>query len=109
VDLSWVTIEQQDVTEFDWSVYERARAIPAGTTSTYGAIAADLGDPTLARAVGQVLARNRYAIVVPCHRVLAAGGRIGGFSAARGVDTKIEMLAIEGVFVNATPHLFDAG
>jgi methylated-DNA-[protein]-cysteine S-methyltransferase len=64
---------------------------------SYGEVAAAVGSPGAARAVGQALGRNPYAIVVPCHRVLASGGRIGGFSATGGVSTKLRMLASEGV------------
>ena len=73
------------------------RTIPAGETMSYSEVAAEVGSPGAARAVGQALGRNPYAIVVPCHRVLAAGGRTGGFSATGGVATKLRMLAIEGV------------
>jgi methylated-DNA-[protein]-cysteine S-methyltransferase len=62
---------------------------------TYGQIATALGDPRLARDVGQALGRNPFPIVVPCHRVLAAGGKLGGFSAPGGVATKQRLLAIE--------------
>jgi len=95
VDLAPVTIDLSRVPEFDRRVYEVARAIPAGQTLTYGDVATRLGDPGLARAVGQALGRNPFPIVVPCHRVVAAGGEIGGFSAAGGAATKRRMLAIE--------------
>ena len=90
-------------------VYEAARAIAAGATLTYGDIAARLGDPLLARTVGQALARNPIAIIVPCHRVLAAGGRSGGFSAGGGVQTKLRLLAIEGARPFNEPDLFTPG
>lgn len=73
-----------------------SRAIPPGRTLTYGALAARLGDPQAARAVGQALGRNPVAIIIPCHRVVAAGGGIGGFSAQGGATTKRRILAIEG-------------
>jgi methylated-DNA-[protein]-cysteine S-methyltransferase len=76
-------------------VCEAARAIPAGATRTYGELAAQLGKPGAARAVGGVMARNPFPIIVPCHRVLAAGGRPGGFSAHGGLHTKMRMLRIE--------------
>jgi len=84
------------VPEFHRRVYEVARTIPPGATLSYGEIAARLGDPGSARAVGQALGRNPFPIVVPCHRVLAAGGRTGGFSARGGAKTKLTLLAIEG-------------
>ena len=81
--------------------------IPPGRTLTYGDIAKKLGGVELSRDVGQALGRNPCPIVVPCHRVLAAGGKPGGFSANGGVVTKLKMLAIEGAVVNHTPSLFD--
>ena len=73
-----------------------AHAFRPGATLSYGEIAARLGAPGSARAVGQALGRNPFAIVVPCHRVLAAGGKVGGFSANGGIATKLRLLAIEG-------------
>jgi methylated-DNA-[protein]-cysteine S-methyltransferase len=92
--------------EFDRRVYEAARAIPAGTTATYGEIAARLGEPGAARAVGQSLGANPVPIVIPCHRVLAAGQRTGGFSAHGGIDTKRRLLEIEGALAAASLPLF---
>jgi methylated-DNA-[protein]-cysteine S-methyltransferase len=91
---------------FDRAVYRETRAIPAGTTSTYGAIAAKLGDPALARAVGQALGRNPWPIVIPCHRVTGADGRMGGFSAPGGGETKLKLLEIEGALAAETLPLF---
>jgi methylated-DNA-[protein]-cysteine S-methyltransferase len=96
VDLSVVKLDMSDVSAFDRSVYETARAIEPGRTMTYGEIARQLGDTALARDVGQALARNPFAIVVPCHRVVASNGKLGGFSASGGVSTKQRMLTIEG-------------
>lgn len=107
VDLSFVVLDLEGIEAFERSVYDAARRIPRGRTATYGAIAADLGDPSLARAVGQALGRNPFAVVVPCHRVLAAGGLIGGFSAPGGSATKRRLLAIEGARAGAGPDLFD--
>jgi len=95
IDLRTVPIDLARVPEFDRRVYDVARAIPPGETRTYGDVATSLGDPGLARAVGQALGRNPFPIVIPCHRVVAAGGEIGGFSAAGGAATKRRMLAIE--------------
>ncbi|MDE2578641.1 MAG: methylated-DNA--[protein]-cysteine S-methyltransferase [Hyphomicrobiales bacterium] len=90
-----IGLDMDGVGAFESAVYRQARAIPAGQTRSYGEIAAALGDPHLARAVGVALGRNPFVIVVPCHRVLAAGKRTGGFSAPGGVATKLRMLEIE--------------
>ena len=95
IDLGAVPIDLSRVPEFDRRVYEVTRAIRPGQTLTYGEVAARLGETGLARAVGQALGRNPFPIVVPCHRVVAAGDEIGGFSAAGGAATKRRMLAIE--------------
>jgi methylated-DNA-[protein]-cysteine S-methyltransferase len=86
-----------------------ARAIPLGEVLTYGQVAARLGDEGAARAVGRALGRNPFPIVVPCHRVIAAGGRLGGFSAEGGATTKRRMLVIEGALPPTPPTLFDDG
>jgi methylated-DNA-[protein]-cysteine S-methyltransferase len=106
-DLSHVALDMEDVPSFDRQVYEVARTVPPGDTITYGEIATRLGVPTEARAVGSALARNPFAIVVPCHRVLAVGGNIGGFSARGGVRTKRGLLSIEGAPVMNVLTLFD--
>ena len=106
-DLSDVVLDLDGVPEFNRGVYDIARTIPPGKTMTYGDIARRLGGVELSRDVGQALGRNPCPIVVPCHRVLAAGGKPGGFSANGGVVTKLKMLAIEGAVVNHTPSLFD--
>jgi methylated-DNA-[protein]-cysteine S-methyltransferase len=94
-DLSGIRLDMDEVPEFDRRVYEVARTIPPGSTLTYGAIAAALGAPGAARSVGGALGRNPFVIVVPCHRVVAAGGKPGGFSAPGGVSTKLRLLSIE--------------
>jgi methylated-DNA-[protein]-cysteine S-methyltransferase len=94
--LDEVALDMEGVPEFNRRVYEVARAIPWGATLSYGEIARRLGDPAAARDVGQALGQNPFAIVVPCHRVLAAGGKWGGFSARGGVSTKRRLLSIEG-------------
>ena len=106
-DLSEIVLDLDGVPEFNRGVYGIARTIPPGKTLTYGDIAKRLGGVELARDVGQALGRNPCPIVVPCHRVLAAGGKPGGFSANGGVTTKLKMLAIEGAAVNHTPNLFE--
>jgi len=106
-DLTDIALDLEGVPAFNRSVYEIARTIPPGKTLTYGDIAKRLGGVELSRDVGQALGRNPCPIVVPCHRVLAAGNKPGGFSANGGVSTKLKMLAIEGAMVNHTPSLFD--
>ena len=106
-DLADVVLDLDGVPEFNRGVYDIARTIPPGQTLTYGDIARRLGGVELSRDVGQALGRNPCPVVVPCHRVLAAGGKPGGFSANGGVTTKLKMLAIEGAVVNHTPNLFD--
>ncbi len=95
-DLAEIELDFEGVSEFHQRVYAIARCIPPGRTRTYGDIAEELGDKGLARAVGQALGLNPFAPVVPCHRVLAAGGKWGGFSAHGGAASKLRMLAIEG-------------
>ena len=95
-DLSWIRLDMGGLSGFRRKVYEKARSVPAGVTISYGELAEQLGKPGSARAVGQALRHNPFAVVVPCHRVLAAGGRIGGFSADGGTDTKRRILGIEG-------------
>jgi methylated-DNA-[protein]-cysteine S-methyltransferase len=94
-DLSAVVLDLDGVPEFNRRVYEVARSIPPGETLTYGEVAARLGDRGAARAVGRALGQNPFALIVPCHRVLAAGGGLGGFSAGGGVMTKRRLLTIE--------------
>ncbi len=108
-DLGALALDMAGLPEFHRRVYEAARAIPPGETLSYGELARRLDAPGAARAVGQALGRNPFAIVVPCHRVLAAGGKPGGFSTRGGADTKLRMLAIEGARVAAPePTLFEA-
>jgi len=104
-DLADVALDLEGVPEFHRGVYQIARTIPPGKTMTYGDIAKRLGGVELSRDVGQALGRNPCPVVVPCHRVLAAGDKPGG--ANGGVVTKLKMLAIEGAAVNHTPSLFD--
>ena len=106
-DLSTVALDLDGVPAFDRRVYELARTIPPGATLSYGEVAARLGEPGAARAVGLALGRNPFAIVVPCHRVLAAGGKLGGFSANGGIATKLRLLALEGAPVNGVLPLFE--
>jgi methylated-DNA-[protein]-cysteine S-methyltransferase len=105
-DLREIAIDDSAIPAFNRRVYAIARAIPPGETMTYGAIAERLGDKLLARAVGQAMGENPTPIVMPCHRVLAASGKTGGFSAPGGVDTKLKLLTIEGAQPGG-PTLFD--
>jgi O-6-methylguanine DNA methyltransferase len=95
IDLSAIELDMAGVPPFHRRVYQLARTIPRGETLSYGEVATRLGSPGAARAVGQALRRNPFAVVVPCHRVVAAGGKLGGFSANGGLATKIELLALE--------------
>lgn len=106
VDLSGIALDEDSTLPFDRSVYAIARTIPVGATLTYGEVAARLGDRGLARSVGQALGRNPAPIIVPCHRVVAAGGRAGGFSAPGGLSTKRRLLAIESRHGSAGMPLF---
>jgi methylated-DNA-[protein]-cysteine S-methyltransferase len=102
-DLSAIVLDMSHVAPFHRSVYELARTIPPGATISYGELAAQLGEPGAARAVGQALGRNPFPIIVPCHRVLAAGGKLGGFSANGGLATKHRLLAVEGAMLDLVP------
>ncbi len=94
-DLAFIVVDMEQVPAFNRRVYDLARTIAPGETLTYGDIATRLGDKLLSRAVGKALGENPFPIVIPCHRVLAANGKTGGFSANGGVTTKFRMLAIE--------------
>ena len=100
VDLAFIPVDMDGVPEFHQRVYDVARTIRPGATMTYGEIADRVGDAGAARAVGQALGRNPFAVIVPCHRVTAARGKTGGFSASGGRLTKLTLLALEGA------HLF---
>ncbi|MEP6621551.1 MAG: methylated-DNA--[protein]-cysteine S-methyltransferase [bacterium] len=107
VDLSFIELDLSSVPAFHQRVYAVARTIPPGKTITYGDLAKQLGEVGLARTVGQALGRNPFALVVPCHRVLAAHGKLGGFSASGGVRMKQQLLQIEGAESGGEPSLFD--
>jgi methylated-DNA-[protein]-cysteine S-methyltransferase len=105
--LSDIPVDLSAAPAFNRKVYEVARAIPPGQTMTYGEIARRIGAlPQEAREVGSALGRNPVAIIVPCHRVLAANGKMGGFSATGGVDTKRRILEIEGATAIGAGPLF---
>ncbi|HMC35006.1 MAG TPA: MGMT family protein, partial [Myxococcales bacterium] len=96
-DLVALPLDLSLLAPFQRAVYDKVRDLPPGRTATYGEIAALLGKPGASRAVGQALGRNPFLVAVPCHRVLAAGGAPGGFSAPGGVIAKQRLLALEGV------------
>ena len=105
-DLSGIVLDMTDIPPFRQQLYAALRRIPAGATLSYGELAARLGDGRTARDVGEAMGQNPFPIIVPCHRVLGAGGKVGGFSAPGGVATKLRMLQIEGARVGETPTLF---
>lgn len=102
-------LDESIVSTFNASIYRVLRAVPRGTTVTYGDLASRVGQPGAARAVGMAMGRNPWPVIVPCHRVLASGGKMGGFSAPGGTTTKERLLALEGVAVGdpLLPGLFD--
>lgn len=106
-DLKSAKLDLTGVPEFHRRAFERARDIPPGEVITYGEFAKRLGDPGAARAVGQAMGANPFPIIVPCHRVLASGGKTGGFSAPLGLETKMKMLTIERAKLDDKPSLFD--
>ena len=106
-DLCEVDLDMRGVSDFYQRVYAIARRIPPGQTRTYGDVAVGLGGKHLVRAVGQALGHTPFAPIVPCHRVLAADGKPGGFSGGSGPLTKLRMLSIEGATLGGTRSLFD--
>lgn len=106
-DLMDIALDTAAVAPFNQRVYEIARAIRPGETSTYGQIAQAMGEPGAARAVGRALGDNPWPIIVPCHRVLGADGKAGGFSADGGLAAKARLLTIERARTTTIPTLFD--
>jgi methylated-DNA-[protein]-cysteine S-methyltransferase len=107
VDLGRVLLDMSAIPAFHRRVYEDIRRIPPGATLTYGQVSQRLNAPGSARAVGQALAANPFLVIVPCHRVLATGGGLGGFSAHGGTETKRRLIAIERGSDVIEPSLFD--
>lgn len=108
VDFAAVPIDYSGIDPLRRKLYEAMRALGWGQTTTYGGLARTVGlsEPEAARDVGQAMGRNPVPIVIPCHRVLAAGNKIGGFSAPGGSATKAKLLALEGVHLDGgTPRL----
>jgi methylated-DNA-[protein]-cysteine S-methyltransferase len=94
-----IAVDLDAMGPFARQVYEAVRKIPAGRTKSYGQLATDMNRPTASRAVGQALGRNSIPLIIPCHRVLARGKDLRGFSAHGGVETKARMLEIEGATI----------
>lgn len=104
IDFGAVPIDLGEQSPFFMRVYDAVRALGWGESTTYGAVAKQLGaGPEFARDVGQAMASNPIPLIVPCHRVLAAGGKVGGFSAPGGSLSKARMLALEGVETAVAP------
>jgi methylated-DNA-[protein]-cysteine S-methyltransferase len=104
IDFSGFTLDLSDQDAFFKQIYDAARQVGWGHTTTYGTLAKQLGaGPEAARDVGQAMAKNPVALLIPCHRVLAAGGKVGGFSAPGGSAAKVRMLELEGVNVAPPP------
>lgn len=101
VEFAGVRLDLGGVPEFNRRAYELLAGFGWGQTTTYGALARQLGDVTLSRAVGAAMGANPIPLLIPCHRVLASDGKAGGFSAPGGATTKLRMLALEGVTVGA--------
>jgi O-6-methylguanine DNA methyltransferase len=106
-DLASIALDMTDVPPFHRRVYEAVRAIPTGASLSYGEVAAKAEAPGAARAVGQAMRRNPFSILVPCHRVFAAGGKIGGYSAHGGLATKLRLLSMEAAAAEGAAALFD--
>jgi O-6-methylguanine DNA methyltransferase len=102
-DFSEVPLSFTGISEFMLSVFQAARKIPSGTVTTYGELARLIGNPNAARAVGSALGNNPIPLLVPCHRVIASSGKLGGFSAPGGLETKVALLECEGVYLGR-PH-----
>jgi methylated-DNA-[protein]-cysteine S-methyltransferase len=107
VDFAAVAVDLSGLDPFRRRLYETMRSLAWGETTTYGELARQLGssDWEGAREVGEAMGRNPVPVVIPCHRVLAAGGKLGGFSAHGGAATKAKLLALEGVHLDGGPRL----
>jgi methylated-DNA-[protein]-cysteine S-methyltransferase len=104
IDFSDFQLDLEGQDEFFKQIYAATRRVGWGHTTTYGALAKELGaGPEAARDVGQAMAKNPVPLIIPCHRVLAAGGKVGGFSAPGGSAAKLRMLELEGVRVDPPP------
>jgi methylated-DNA-[protein]-cysteine S-methyltransferase len=97
IDFSTVALDLTGASPFHQMIYHAARAVPWGQTTTYGELAHQIGAPESARAVGQALGRNPIPIIIPCHRILAKGDKLRGFSAYGGIAAKERLLVLEGL------------
>lgn len=102
-NLDAIPLDLSGIEPFNLDIYRVARALAFGETVTYGELARRAGHAGLARETGQALGANPVPIIVPCHRIVAAGGKLGGFSAPGGPRTKERLLALEGVKVGPSP------
>jgi len=109
VSFADIPLDLDGVSEFNRRIYQDILALGWGETTTYGEIARRMGDVGLSRAVGQAMGSNPIPLIVPCHRVLASGGKTGGFSAPGGATAKVKMLALEGVEPGAAPGQMSFG
>ena len=104
IDFGNLQLDLGGQADFFKQIYAAARRVGWGQTTTYGALAKQVGvGPEAARDVGQAMAKNPVPLIIPCHRVLAAGGKLGGFSAPGGSESKQRMLALEGVSLEPPP------
>jgi methylated-DNA-[protein]-cysteine S-methyltransferase len=101
IDFSAIALDLAGVAPFYVEIYAAARRVGWGETATYGELARQAGAPGAARAVGQAMARNPVAVIIPCHRILASGNKVGGFSAFGGTVSKQRLLGLEGVRIGA--------
>lgn len=106
-DFGAVPLDMAGIASFHQTIYRAMRSLAPGRLVTYGELAALAGSPGAARAVGQAMRRNRFPLIIPCHRVVASGGKPGGYSAADGLETKERLLALEGTSLHARRSLFD--
>lgn len=106
IDFDGLPLDFTDLPDLNRRVYEIILRLRPGQTTTYGTIARELGDVSMSQAVGYALGKNPFPIIVPCHRVLGANGKVGGFSASGGTATKIRMLNIEQACLSNTTDLF---
>lgn len=104
-DLGDLLLDWSGIPDFHRRIYRALALVPYGTTVTYGALAHRIGEPGAARAVGAALGRNPWPVLIPCHRVLASGHKLGGFSAPGGVATKRALLGLEGALAESTAPL----
>jgi methylated-DNA-[protein]-cysteine S-methyltransferase len=105
-DLRWIPVGHSGIPELQRAVYTVTRAIDPGHTLSYGQVAARIGAPDAAQAVGQALGHNAIPVIIPCHRVLAADHALHGFSAPGGLVTKARLLEIERTAGFGEPTLF---